>query len=128
MLTPIPEYTVEPGQSLQVQFESVAAHLLRQGVRSVDAEGDCVYRGENGMMCAAGCRVPGDFYTPRMEGANWRGVCTKIPDCAKYLDPEIGKDLQNIHDNTEPEYWAEQLAFMAEERGLEVPDWLKERI
>ena len=51
----------------QQVVDTVGAHLVKQGVRSVDARGDCVYRDAYGNECAIGCLIPDELYDPEME-------------------------------------------------------------
>lgn len=53
-------------------FNTVATHLLTQNARSMGTapqmEGrGCLYRGENGRMCAVGCLIKDEFYDPILE-------------------------------------------------------------
>ena len=50
-------------------FDSVLAHLRKQGKASLNAKGKCAYRGEGGTACAVGCLIPDELYDPRIE--NW---------------------------------------------------------
>ena len=45
----------------------VGAHLVKQGVMSVDARRNCVYRDAYGNECAIGCLIPDELYDPEME-------------------------------------------------------------
>ena len=51
-------------------FDSVLAHLRKQGDASLNASGKCAYRGEGGTACAVGCLIPDELYDPRIE--SWR--------------------------------------------------------
>ena len=51
----------------QQVVDTVGAHLVKQGVMSVDARGDCVYRDAYGNECAIGCLIPDELYDPEME-------------------------------------------------------------
>lgn len=51
----------------QAIFDRVVTHLLTQKRRSVTITGGvrtCMYRAPNGDMCAIGCLIPDDVYTP----------------------------------------------------------------
>ena len=50
-------------------FDSVLAHLRKQGRASVNGQGKCAYRGEGGTSCAVGCLIPDELYDSRIE--NW---------------------------------------------------------
>lgn len=49
-------------------FDTVVTHLSKQGKRSVNIEGDCLYRGPGGLSCAVGCLIPDSEYVHEMEG------------------------------------------------------------
>lgn len=84
----------------QEVFDKVATHLLKQGVCSADDDNDreCLYRGPNGTMCAAGALIPDDKYDPILEGFPvtdprvWSVL--GLDDCLKVLVFE----LQCVHD------------------------------
>lgn len=52
--------------TLQELFNIVSLHLLNQGQKSAH-ETLCMYRGPNGMKCAAGVLIPDNEYNPSME-------------------------------------------------------------
>lgn len=49
-------------------FNKVYYHLITQGNASISANGDCVYRGMNGMSCAVGCLISDEHYDSEIEG------------------------------------------------------------
>jgi len=53
----------------QELFNQVVSNIINQGGPSIYYEsGACVYRNENGRMCAAGPFIPNEKYIPGMEG------------------------------------------------------------
>lgn len=48
-------------------FDSVLAHLRKQGEAAVNGTGECMYRGLGGTACAVGCLIPDELYDPRIE-------------------------------------------------------------
>lgn len=49
-------------------FTKVATHLLAQMARSRSGDdGVCLYRGDNGLQCAAGCLIPDELYSEALE-------------------------------------------------------------
>lgn len=86
-------------------FNKVAAHLVKQGHRSMgvgDHSGDCQYRAANGDMCAVGCLIPEDKYSGVMEGI---AVCDMGRagydfDIPAYFNDNLSllNDLQFLHD------------------------------
>ena len=83
--------------TLQEVFNIVSTHLLTQGQMSLNTNGDCAYRGENGLMCAAGILIPDEAYRPGMETLRWSTLIDRKLIENKFRD-EIN-DLQNIHDS-----------------------------
>lgn len=107
-------------------FDKVAVHLLAQGKPSKNAYGDCMYRGvDPGSACAIGCLIPDELYDPKMEDVRVR----ENPRVRRALS-DIGVDirsegvlsllasLQDLHDEIPPEYWGQQLIWMADGHNL----------
>lgn len=82
-------------------FNTVFAGLAGQGwQQSVNSDGRCQYRGNDGMKCAAGHLIPDAEYDLYFEGSAVVGVpyfIRRYPEAARIF---IGK-LQNMHDY----YW-----------------------
>ena len=114
-----------PKEVLQQQFNKVYIHLITQGEKSLseaaESSNGCSYRGDNGLMCAAGCMIPDEKYTPEMEGFSWDLLCMEYPEAETWLDRELGLHVQLIHDTTEPYRWDYQLRDVAYKFGLSVP-------
>lgn len=87
---------------MQNIFDTVVAAVIAQGARSQDEIGWCMYRGPNGLKCAAGHLIPDDRYDPRMEGNVIREVNNKFE---LGLDANINliQALQFAHDNASPD-------------------------
>ena len=91
-------------------FEKVKTHLLTQMEKSVNAEGACMYRGDNGNKCAAGCLIKDEFYKPELENISASSdvvhfaISQSIGDYGSTADIMI-LHLQSIHDNQCPEDW-----------------------
>lgn len=51
----------------QELFDTCLNHLRKQGKRSVNSTGDCLYRAPDGSMCAVGALIPDDKYSPDFE-------------------------------------------------------------
>lgn len=124
-------------------FEKVSRHLFLQNEKSLDHHGQCAYRGINGRMCAIGCLIPDELYTPYLEGRNlntiqarrrmWELVgmptwadqrwCTILT--ALNIEPTADNhlllcSLQRVHDNYAPEDWAMALVAVAVAFNLSV--------
>lgn len=108
-----------PQATAQEVFDQVAGHLLRQMKQCINndlSEPVCQYR-YNGLMCAAGCLIAEDEYTPEMEGLEWVSLVGEefVPGNHEALI----MDLQKIHDQWMPDNWARRLEQLAKEEGLE---------
>jgi len=116
------KYATIPGfenMTAQQVFDMSASHLLKQMGRSQSDSEACLYRGPNGLKCAAGV-----FLTD--EGAEaadnscentWGGVVAR-----RIAPPEnesLIESLQNIHDYRRIDTWREQLKLLAECEGLD---------
>lgn len=123
----------------QEVFDKVATHLLTQKKRSYD-NGACVYRAKDGSMCAAGCLIPDEEYTPDLEG--WHvtacyadhGYFKATPPRPEFVKLFEGWDedvvaflrvLQDVHDNILVKDWASHLEVAAKNHGLNTDVLLK---
>jgi hypothetical protein len=120
-----------PKTTKQELFDYVASFLLKQGKRSFTG-GGCMYRGDNGLMCAAGCVIPDEFYDPVMEGNDINSVVsirrkTKGPQQRfwKTLEKHLGllSELQEVHDNLfspndTRQFWLKKLREVAADHKL----------
>ena len=112
----------------QTIFNRVAAHLLAQGRPSLsDNEGECAYRGEDGLRCAVGCLIDDAHYSEALEGYSvqlgdvLRAVKSSLG--LQHLAPRTADllgDLQLLHDLTPPEEWREGLKELARQYDLEL--------
>lgn len=102
----------------QEVFDRVATHLMKQGRKSLDSRYNCVYKGKDGLKCAAGCLISDYEYKPQFEGKAWGSYDLEnlygITSAHKYLI----KRLQKIHDDFNPEDWKEALKNIALREGL----------
>lgn len=121
-----------PQATAQEVFDQVARHLLTQNARSV-MEGawrsKCAYRSDDGLKCAAGCLIDDAEYKPVMdglsEGSAWENMVSEglAPD----VHVDLISDLQDIHDGYEPGAWFDELAMLAESKGLSTAALAKAR-
>ena len=91
----------------QKMFETMVNHLARQNSRSVDAYNTCMYRGEDGRMCAVGCLISDEAYDPIFETtpANYSRVRKAIL-ASGWEDYDVDtenflSEMQAIHDRNE---------------------------
>jgi hypothetical protein len=98
-------------------FDTVVAHLRKQGVRATDAN-VCRYRTASGLKCAVGCLLT-DEEARQVEGFSVDGDYFRqhIPSCEPHI--RLLRRLQSIHDVYEPEQWESQLRTIANEYELE---------
>lgn len=91
-------------------FEKVKTHLLSQKLRSTNAAGVCMYRGDGGRMCAAGCLIKDEFYKPELENISASSaiihfaITQSIGDYSTTADALVSA-LQGMHDGKKPEDW-----------------------
>lgn len=67
---------------------AISIHLAKQRSRSVSDIG-CAYRGHNGKMCAVGCVIPDELYSPAMEGHGLASLPGRHPEVMDYLMKEF---------------------------------------
>ena len=105
----------------QQTFDYVCHNLLQQGQRSVDDDGQCAYRGANGLKCAAGWLIPDDKYHSDFE-------CTAACDLDfKFEHRDLVQSLQEAHDESDDsfvEQFKHLAGIVAESNGLN-PEVLK---
>lgn len=113
-----------PQASPQEVFDQVAQHLLTQNekFKSKSSNGEvCLYRSGE-LKCAAGCLIGDDEYVSSMDGDGEGSSWTNLVNLGA-VPPEhqnLVTPLQNIHDNDDPDEWAELLEEFADENSL---DW-----
>jgi hypothetical protein len=92
-------------KSEQEIFDTVALHLIKQGKQSIDADGNCLFRGPNGLKCAVGCLIPDEVYRPEMEDESVSDLMCNY-DALNFLNPNalLLSKLQSAHDREHPEY------------------------
>ena len=95
-------------------FTVVSKHLLKQMKQSKSVNDICQYHGPNGLKCALGCIIPEDRYYSGMEGKCIQDLNLEdiIPDF------KLAIDLQIVHDDFHPDYWASELYHVANNHKL----------
>jgi len=102
----------------QEVYDKVKAHLLSQNRKSLDANGDCAYRGENGAMCAIGVLIPDDMYHVGLEGKSCFSEAVSTALCQVRVSFFLIRDLQDVHDNVYLSDWPTALERLAESYRL----------
>lgn len=111
-------------------FDQVARHLLTQKELSLNQDSNCMYRGDNGMMCAVGCLIPDELYTEDIENkVASSDVVVDLLRSAGVIEYEEGDDrhideikflskLQTVHDSSAPYNWLSCLWSLARKHNL----------
>lgn len=108
-------------------FNTVKAHLLKQGDRSVvlkDGYEYCLYRHPDGKMCAVGVLLLDSEVPP--DNASVFDLSSETQDRLVEMKYEDNKEewqrridflceLQNIHDSVDPELWEKKLNELMDE-------------
>lgn len=105
-------------KTMQEMFDTVLAHARRQQARSV-INGQCAYRGKNGLMYFVGCLIPNELYQPVMEGRSCRSQFIVTVLYGLGYDDNFCRELQLIHDTFLPPDWEYHFRQTATTYGLE---------
>jgi len=102
----------------QEVFNIVVQHMRKQNRKSLDANGNCVYRNDRGDKCALGILIPDALYSEGMEGQPFNAFCNiKAWEC----DMSLLDELQCIHDDFRVDEWESQFEAVAEAYQLTMP-------
>lgn len=79
-----------------------------------------MYRGEDGLKCAAGVFIGDDEYQENMEGKWWSTIAMEygVPTQIRFLVA----DLQLLHDETAVDEWSVALRSLAQSYALTMPE------
>lgn len=110
-------------------FTKTIEHLRRQGVKSVNLDGDCKYRlqrGDTVLMCAIGVHIPDRLYHATMEGRDVHTIkgFPRICEIFEDVDPSLLTRMQRLHDNhpsSDSYAWESEYRIVAKEYNLKVP-------
>lgn len=103
----------------QETYDTIVAHLRKQGRKATDDHGMCCYRADDGLKCAVGCLIPDDLYDEGMEAMSVVGspiyeiVCVRLDH-----DLQLCGDMQDVHDEWEVERWEIGFRGVAEAHNL----------
>ena len=99
----------------QQVFDKVVTALRAQGCKSIDTNGDCMYRGLNNAKCAAGHILPDNLYNKDIE----QGIVYERPVFNSLVeDTGFLRVLQRIHDKKLISAWEDSWKQLASERNL----------
>jgi len=89
----------------QKAYDAVLRHFLIEGnERSTSSEGNCLFRGINGTVCAVGLLIPDRLYHRDMENCPLEEVLSEFQNVEYWLErcsfPFL-QDLQIWHDRTD---------------------------
>jgi hypothetical protein len=109
----------------QEVFDTVVNGLRAQGRKSVDADGTCMYRNDNGTKCAAGLLMLDEEYSDRMEGTSIDAILAGTeglgcPSLHERLSPhsKLIVELQKIHDGHFAQHWEDAFRGLAMQFSL----------
>ena len=96
--------TLKDATAQQV-FDQVVTHMIKQGERSIrHGSKMCLYRGDKGLMCAAGCLIADDEYQPQFDNGAGNGGGTWDRLVSNQTVPEHHQNLivalQRAHDRS----------------------------
>lgn len=107
-------------------FDAVRKYANTMNEKSLDEDGTCVYRSDNGNSCFIGAFIPDNLYDPEMEGhailglGIYKGVIESL-GIPKYDNDNIFKlwaDLQDVHDDWDIFTWEDGFKEVAEKHNL----------
>lgn len=106
----------------QEVFNKVVLHLRQQGRPSLNANHDCMYRGEDGTKCAIGCLIEDKDYNPDFEGQFFGRFVKDVPNLEWMRKHTVLlEELRIVHDLHQIDYWEMKFQNIAIEHGLEMP-------
>jgi len=128
---------------VQETFDKVVTHLRKQNDKSlrhvqfnghyydedvthvVGASALCTYRGNCGAMCAVGCLIADEHYSPVLEGKDVHDahVLKALHKSGVFTSKSVVSmlsSLQDIHDSYPVAEWDYQLRRLASELGLSI--------
>ena len=104
----------------QEVFDFVRSKLTAQGEQcranpfpsTSKVPGACLYRNAKGQSCAAGFLMTDEDYSRDYEdGYGWTDLVEQFGFPAHHMG--LIEDLQDSHDNYDPDQWEERFAFLA---------------
>ena len=115
-------------------FNYVKQHLLNQNEKSLDPHTlSCFYRAQNedgkSLMCAVGCLIDDNFYSEKLENCspNDTEVRRAVENSMSNWEYNVSllSELQNIHDEYEPDQWSLKLEYLESYFGGEHNEYIQ---
>jgi hypothetical protein len=128
----------EKRKELKKYFNKVKRHLLKQNQRAQIPDGGCRYKTADGLKCAVGCLIKSSAYDFKIEGLSLRGLRVVRGRWSSEFQNSVAKvlnnsgipafqemkyllnNLQYIHDETDPQYWSEELEKLGSKLGSDL--------
>lgn len=113
--------------SEQEIFDFIASHLLRQGEKAENDNGDCLYRMKNDdgvtIKCAIGACISDKKYKAeiyKLEGENVSAIAHLfgLQDSIDSIRINFLDKMQAIHDEHAPYFWETELSIFAKAHKL----------
>lgn len=109
-------------------FDKIVIHMLTQNAKAQDDFGTCMYRGNEGRMCAVGCLITDEAYSPDIEknAADTEEVLQALRNSGievaswsqSNADAQFLYEIQQIHDYTDVDIWEKALIQFADKNFL----------
>ena len=104
----------------QEAFDVMVRHAREQGVKALNGERKCRYRGNGGTKCFVGALIPDAEYTVMLEGKPAISLSRMLP-CLHGLTADFLDYMQAIHDRDAVSTWEQCFANAAHVFGLTLP-------
>ena len=99
-------------------FEKIKSAMLKQKARSQSDDGQCLYRGPNGLKCAVGVLIDDKYFNEEYNGKDVqdRHVLRMLEKSGYPVDwraQDFYSEMQSVHDTEWPRDWDREfdLAF-----------------
>ena len=111
----------------QQMFDFMLNHLRSQGGPSTSdpteediGESVCMYRGDNGLMCAIGCMIPDSMYDDSLEGESVN-ICLRRVGVSLDFTTEsfLGTAQNELHDDL-PDWSPDEFLTSLEENAIDL--------
>ena len=116
----------------QDMFNTMVRHLIKQRVRSMQANGySCAYRGVDGTMCAVGVLIADEHYHAGLEANIASSSCVRAAVEASIkrglteIEVNLLSEMQSIHDSSLYDLKDKigRMRYTARSFQLEMPDY-----